>query len=178
MTLPSGETNWTWTTNGSPAGIMRVSSRSNRFERVLLVIPSVPLFRMSRFCVGAAPGTRTPQDLGAGRTSTVCKEKGVECWLLIRQPTRFAATPPAFTENISRTRPANFVAGDSILKQAKASGYRSHGVKNTVIPSEWSRAGPIPTRSSNTHHSTFGVLVGSFDTIATWRSPVKSPGSA
>ena len=164
-------------TNGSPAGIMRVSSRSNRFERVLLVILSVPLFRMSRFCLGAAPGTRTPQDLGAGRTSTVCKEKGGKCWLLIRQPTRFAATTLAFTENIGRTRRANFVAGDSILKQAKASGYRSH-VKNTVIASEWSSAGPQPGRSSNTHHSTFGVLVGSRDTIATCRSPVKLSGSA
>jgi hypothetical protein len=46
------------------------------------------------------------------------------------------------------------------------SRYRSHGVKSTVIPSEWSSASPIPARSSKTHHSTFGVLVGSRDTIA------------
>jgi hypothetical protein len=37
LTLPSGDTYWIWTTSGSPAGIMRVSSRSNRFGRVLLV---------------------------------------------------------------------------------------------------------------------------------------------
>ena len=32
-TLPPGETYWTWMTNGSPAGIMLVSSRSNRCEK-------------------------------------------------------------------------------------------------------------------------------------------------
>jgi hypothetical protein len=37
-TLPSAETNWISKTNGSLAGIIRVSSRSNRFERVLLPI--------------------------------------------------------------------------------------------------------------------------------------------
>ena len=153
--------------NGWPAGIICVSSRSNRFERVLLVILSVPLFSTSRFGISAATGTRTPQDLGAGRTSTVCKEDGVKCWLLIRQPTRFEASPPAFAENFSRTRPANFLTSNPILKQAKASGYRLHGAKNTVIASEWSSGGPQPGRSSNTHHSTFGVLVGSRDTIAT-----------
>src|SRR5260370_41368936 len=81
---------------------------------------------MSRFCVGAAPGTRTPQNLGAGRTSTVCKEKGVDFCLLIRQPTRFAATPPAFAENFNRTRPTNFVAGELFLKPAEAHHYCLH----------------------------------------------------
>src|SRR5260370_13053568 len=177
--LPStAEMNSISITNGSPAGSIRVSKRSNRFERDLLVIHSVPPFSTSRFDLGAAPGPRTPQDLGPGRTSIVCKADGVRCSLLIRQPARFAATPPAFAEYFSPTRPANFVTGDSILKQAKASGYRSHGVKNTVIPSEWSSAGPQLGRSSNTHHSTFGVLVGSRVTIATWRSPVKSAGRA
>src|SRR5260370_3381164 len=33
LTLPSGETNWTWMTNGSPARIIRVSNRSHRFKR-------------------------------------------------------------------------------------------------------------------------------------------------
>src|SRR5260370_4355265 len=37
-TLPSGETYWTWMTTGSPAGIIRVSSRAKRFKRVLLPI--------------------------------------------------------------------------------------------------------------------------------------------
>jgi hypothetical protein len=57
--LPSAETNWISMNIGSPAGIIRVSSCSTRFESVLLPILSVPLLRRLRLGIGAAPGTRT-----------------------------------------------------------------------------------------------------------------------
>jgi hypothetical protein len=111
LTLPSAETNTICITIGSPAGIIRVSNRSNRFESVLLPILSVPLFRTSRFGLGTASGTRTPQDLGPSWLSTVRIEVRVRRSLLIREPARFQASPPAFAENVSRTRPANSVTG-------------------------------------------------------------------
>jgi hypothetical protein len=110
-TLPSAETNWICKTNGSLAGIIRVSSCSNRFESVLLPILSVPLFRTSRFGLGAAPGRRTSQDLSTGRTPNVRIEAPVRRSLLIREPARFEVSPPTFAENVSRTRPANLATG-------------------------------------------------------------------
>jgi hypothetical protein len=51
--------------------------------------------KVIRFCsvfsarIDAAPGTRTPQDLGTHRASTLLRDEGFPCWLLIWQPTRF-----------------------------------------------------------------------------------------
>jgi hypothetical protein len=61
-------------------------------------------------------------------------------------PLAFAATPPAFTENISPTRPANFVTSDSILKQANASGDELHGfaVRLTSPIAMFPRLVPVP----------------------------------
>ena len=121
--------------------MIRVSNRSNRFEKLLLAIRSAPLFRTSRFGLGAAPGTRTPQYLGPCRMSAVLIKPGVPKWLFERQPVRFAAPPTTFTKNFSRTRPPNFVTGNFIFEKAKASGDRFHGISSAArFP-----VGPVPS---------------------------------